>query len=217
MSSTPSAYNRQTQTGIGLSYLDLALVISFSTIGLLLIMLTIFFLFQKYGCPPRKKNNNRKRNRMKRQRTKTQVRSLMLVTRELHKYYKDCEAQGIKIDEKQRKSHMRLQQRLIERKTPAAAIKEHKAVVAALQAHSDGFTANIGEALSKDVHSRIKENSTADIDINEDLEFISVDKDAAIDEMHSSGTFDSALDPRKSKLTRKSSSLKIMAVLHRRE
>ena len=93
----------------------------------------------------------------------------MLVTRELHKYYKECEELGIEIDEHQKKAHMRLQQRLSDRKSNRDAVTEHKAVVAALQAHTDGTNPrikNVGDALAHDMDWRTAvKNKTSLLDL----------------------------------------------------
>ena len=137
----------------------------------------------------------------------------MLVTRELHKFYKDQELQGKTVDEKQRLSHQRLQERLSDRKSVKDAVKEHKAVVAALAAHANGSTTNMGDALAKDIDWRTKTTST-DADVDEfDLEELSVEQDLAIDEMRQKGTFNAAIDSRISIPMRRTSSLKIMTVL----
>jgi len=145
----------------------------------------------------------------------------MLVTRELHKYYKECEELGIEIDEHQKKAHMRLQQRLSDRKSNRDAVTEHKAVVAALQAHADGTNPrikNVGDALAHDMDWRTAvKNKTSLLDLASptfDLEPINEQQDLAIDQIRAAGTFGSAIDTTASLPVRRTCSLKIMQVLH---
>ena len=198
-----------------LSHLDLLLAVSLPTIAILFVIIVTCWRCSQY------QSNKKISPRRTRQRTKTQVQTLMLVTRELHKYYKECEELGIEIDEHQKKAHMRLQQRLSDRKSNRDAVTEHKAVVAALQAHADGTNPrikNVGDALAHDMDWRTAvKNKTSLLDLASptfDLEPINEQQDLAIDQIRAAGTFGSAIDTTASLPVRRTCSLKIMQVLH---
>ena len=199
-----------------LSHLDLLLAVSLPTIAILFIVIVTCL-----RCTRSQSKKKISPRRTRRQRTRTQVQTLMLVTRELHKYYKECEELGIEIDEQQRKSHLRLQQRLSDRKSNRDAVTEHKAVVAALQAHADGTNPrikNVGDALAHDMDWRTAvKNKTSLLDLASptfDLEPIDEQQDLAIDQIRAAGTFGSAIDTTASLPVRRTCSLKIMQVLH---
>jgi hypothetical protein len=169
---------------------------------------------------PRKrgaKKKRRKKKERKHARTKTQLKTLMIVTRQLHSFYNDQEAQEKVVAEKQRKSHQRLQERLAKRKSVQLAVKDHKAVLAALQAQKEGFTVDVGEALARDVDWRTHlDEDHEDSGINHvvgdfDLEELPLEHDAIIDEYHEGGVFRDALDD--SLIVRRQSSLKLLNAL----
>ena len=206
------------QTGLGMSYMQLALVIGITTIVVLFAIVTCNWIKQ-HGAPKpdlRKigiKKKRRKKKDRKRARTKTQLKTLMIVTRQLHSFYNDQEAQGKIIAEHQRKSHQRLQERLAERKSVQNAVKDHKAVVAALQAQKEGLTVDVGEALARDVDWRTEDSGINYVSGDFDLEELSLEHDAIIDEIHEGGVFRDALDHKKPVKFRRQSSLKLLNAL----
>jgi len=200
------------QTGLNMTYIGLALLCGGSILGVLLIILTFFWLKNK------RTTTARTRVHPKRKRTKTQVKTLMIVTRQLHSFYKDQEAQGVLINENQREAHKRLQERLSRRKDANEAIVEHKAVMAALQAldNVDSLT-NVGEALASDIEWRTKASDKEKIMENKnefDLEEIGDEQDQEIDAMRETGVFNNAIDLKKPVRLRRESTLKIMHALN---
>ena len=218
------------QTGLNMSYQSLAILIGGSSIGLLIIIVTLYWI-KLHGAPTpqihkiglhKKKRKGKKKHRP---RTKTQLKTIKIVTRQLHSFYRDQEEQGIVVAQHQREAHQRLQERLANRKSVKDAVREHKEVLAAIQAHKEGKHTDIGEAFAeaegmKNNNSKDKKTmKKMDVDVEKvdedefDLDELSLEQDEAIDQMKDDGTFKDAIDDKNSKRMRRETSLKIMHVL----
>jgi hypothetical protein len=206
------------QTGLNMSYQSLAILIGGSSIGLLIIIVTLYWI-KLHGAPTpqihkiglhKKKRKGKKKHRP---RTKTQLKTIKIVTRQLHSFYRDQEEQGIVVAQHQREAHQRLQERLANRKSVKDAVREHKEVLAAIQAHKEGKHTDIGEAFAE-AEGMKNLMDVEKVDEDEfDLDELSLEQDEAIDQMKDDGTFKDAIDDKNSKRMRRETSLKIMHVL----